>query len=756
MAAGRSAILSVQILVDAAKAAQGLDEATTKFDKFETGVNKLALPAAAALGGIVAFGKGAVDEASRVEQAYGALDKVFGDNAATVKDWAANAASAVGLSKSEYSEFASVIGAQLQNLTGDSDIALSGTEDLIGLGADLAATFGGTTADAVGALSAALRGEADPAERYGLALNQTTVNAHLAEKGLSGLEGEALTAAKAQAVMELATDQAGGAVGSFAAELDTAAGSQQVASANWKNAQAELGEALLPVVTSITQKFSEFTKNIVANKDVIIPLVGVIAGLAAAVLATAGALKVYHAAQTIKAGVSKAYDAVSGSLGRLRDGYRNAGAAQSSFSGKMGTIGGKMKSLTTAIGSGIAALGRWIAAQARAAAAGLRAAASFVAQKVAQVAMTVAQKVATAAQWLWNAALTANPIGLVIAAIVALVAGVVLLWQKNEGFRNFIIGMWQGIAAAATAAWEWIKSAVMVVVDFLAAYVGAWADVISAIWEGIQAAAAAVWNWIRAAVQVALVAITAYVNLFKAVALAVWSGIQSAAGAAWNWIKSTVSNVINAARGYLDSLKAGALAVWNGIKSSASSVWNGILSVVSGVVNGIRGVVQGVGGAISAVWNSIRDSATGVFNTIRDVAGSAIGAILGPIEAVKRAFNNVVNAVRDVISWIGRIKLPSMPDWLPFGAGVEAASFAPAAPAPRASTMSATSARGPLTSALGARGRSLLGGGSVTVINVSGAIDPVGTARTIKSVLRNDSRRRSGVVIERRAGVGAT
>ena len=87
--------------------------------------------------------------------------------------------------------------------------------------------------------------------------------------------------------------------------------------------------------------------------------------------------------------------------------------------------------------------------------------ASAAAGKVA----AVGSKVWAAGQWVLNAALTANPIGLVVVAIGALIAIVILAWKHSETFRKIVIGAWNGIKAAVLAvvgwfkdtAWPWIK-----------------------------------------------------------------------------------------------------------------------------------------------------------------------------------------------------------------------------------------------------------------------------------------------------------
>lgn len=85
--------------------------------------------------------------------------------------------------------------------------------------------------------------------------------------------------------------------------------------------------------------------------------------------------------------------------------------------------------------------------------------ASMAAGKAAMLAMSVAQKAVAAAQWLLNAAMSANPIGIIIVLIAGLVTAFVLLWNKSEGFRNFFIKMWEGIKSAAGTVVEWFKSA---------------------------------------------------------------------------------------------------------------------------------------------------------------------------------------------------------------------------------------------------------------------------------------------------------
>lgn len=207
------------------------------------------LAAAAATVGVGQFFRDALTEASALQQSVGGVEAVFKGQAAAIKAASAEASQNLGLSKNAYNEMATVLGAMLKN-QGLRDFT-GQTQRLIGVGADLAAQFGGSTREAVEALAAAMRGESDPIERYGISLNETAVKAELAAMGSDKLKGAALEQAKAQARINIIMRQSADAQGAFAREADTAAGKQQRLAASWENFKSAIGGALLPVLSRV-------------------------------------------------------------------------------------------------------------------------------------------------------------------------------------------------------------------------------------------------------------------------------------------------------------------------------------------------------------------------------------------------------------------------------------------------------------------------------------------------------------------------
>lgn len=78
--------------------------------------------------------------------------------------------------------------------------------------------------------------------------------------------------------------------------------------------------------------------------------------------------------------------------------------------------------------------------------------------KVAQLASAAATGIWTGAQWLLNAALTANPIGIVIVGIAALIAIIVTAWKRSNTFRMVIAALWSAIKTGAAATWGALRA----------------------------------------------------------------------------------------------------------------------------------------------------------------------------------------------------------------------------------------------------------------------------------------------------------
>jgi hypothetical protein len=262
-------------------------------------------PLAAAAGAAMAVGFAgqSLSAAGDVQQAFGALDSVFKGNAATVKDWATGAVDSVGLAKGEYATLAASLGASLKNsgiedFTGQTDV-------LIRKGADLAATFGGTTADAVAALGSLLRGETDPIEQYGVSIRQSDVNARLAALGQDQLTGAALKTAEQQARLDLVMQQTTDSTGQFARESGTLAGQQQRLGARFENLKATLGEKLIPIVTSVLGWFN----NLLSGTG---RVSGAVDRLRAVFTTIGGVISAYLS--PIIAGIRAAFDRVSATI----------------------------------------------------------------------------------------------------------------------------------------------------------------------------------------------------------------------------------------------------------------------------------------------------------------------------------------------------------------------------------------------------------------------------------------------------------
>ena len=239
-----------------------------------------------------------------------------------------------------------------------------------------------------------------------------------------------------------------------------------------------------------------------------------------------------------------------------------------------------------------------------------------------------------------SATMMANPIAIVIAAIAALVAAFIYLWNTNEEFRQFWIRLWNEIKEVAVQVWTAVS-------QFL---VSAWNGIRNtavAVWNGIRDFFSGLWAGIKTLFTTVVTAISTFLvgawNGIRATVMAVWNAISAFLGSVWNGIKSVITNVVNGIRTFLQTS-------WNGIRGTVNSVWNGIRNTISSVVNGIKNTVSG---AFNAMWFGIRSTISGIYNTIRDGLGNAVNYITGLASAGWRwgadIINGIVNGIRSCI-----------------------------------------------------------------------------------------------------------
>jgi hypothetical protein len=235
------------------------------------------------IGGAVAFGaKQIIDSASQLEAAVGGTAAVFTTAAGEIDKFAKAAAETSGLSEKAARDLTSKLGASLQGAGMDAEQAAKQALFLTQTGADLAATLGGSTEEAVSALGGALRGEFDPLERFGIALKANDINAQAVAMGLADSESSVSAYAKQQATLALLTEKSAFAQGSFAKEATTAEGAAKIAGAQLQNTSADIGKSFLPIYTKAAEIVGTLAKAFGALPDSV--QVGVLAVGGAAVI----------------------------------------------------------------------------------------------------------------------------------------------------------------------------------------------------------------------------------------------------------------------------------------------------------------------------------------------------------------------------------------------------------------------------------------------------------------------------------------
>lgn len=256
--------------------------------------------------------------------------------------------------------------------------------------------------------------------------------------------------------------------------------------------------------------------------------------------------------------------------------------------------------------------------------------------ELATKASVIWTKIATAAQWLWNAAMTANPIGLIIAAIVALIAIFVLLFKKNETFRKVVL-----------AVWDAIKKAVGAVVDWFMKYV--W-PVLKKQFELLVEGFKWLWGWVVKIFKAIVESVKFYIGIF----MKVWEFIGPVVKAAFGLIVSIIKTAWSIISAIFSVIVTVVKAVFTAWWTVVSTVFNAILGVVKAVWGFIGpyiiGSIEFWWSVIKIVWNWIYENTLKVFNFVKNII-EAVWGFIGPyvIGAAEKIWKFLV-AAWDAIS----------------------------------------------------------------------------------------------------------
>lgn len=295
----------------------------------------------------------------------------------------------------------------------------------------------------------------------------------------------------------------------------------------------------------------------------------------------------------------------------------------------------------------------------------------------AEFAHSVAAGVATAATWAFNAALAVltSPITWIIAAIAALIAIGVLLYQNWDTVVEFAKTAWQGLC------------------DFISGICQAIGEFFSGLWTKLQEIFEPIGQWFGEKFQQAWDAI---VNIFSGIGewfsgvfqgawdaiVNIFTPIGSWFGQRWADVTSTLANIGAWFTDIFQKAWTGLTNIFSKLGSWFGERWADVTNALSSVSNWFGEMFTNAYNAVKDAFSSIGDFFKGVWDTVKSIfvnAGqmvgeavggafkSAVNAVLGTIENVVNGFIGMINGVLGVVrnlpglGWVGSVSTVSLP-----------------------------------------------------------------------------------------------
>lgn len=293
----------------------------------------------------------------------------------------------------------------------------------------------------------------------------------------------------------------------------------------------------------------------------------------------------------------------------------------------------------------------------------------------AEAANAAATMGASGAFGIFNAVLSANPIGLIVAAVAALTAGLVWFFTQTEtgqqiwssfvdwikqawqGIADFFVGLWSGISEGASTLWDGVVTAWNAYIESLKAMWNAVVTFFSDLWISIQEAASVAWTAITTAVMtIVQTFIDRFMNDWNNISAGltqIWEGIKMIFQGAWDFIKSiflgAILIIIDLVTGNFSQLGADLSLIWEGIQNGISLVWEGIKTFFFGIVDAIVGfgkvAFENFSIGLSANWEFIKSAASAAWEWIKSTVTSLITGLVQGAQNIWDGFMNFLSSL---------------------------------------------------------------------------------------------------------------
>ena len=410
---------------------------------------------------------------------------------------------------------------------------------------------------------------------------------------------------------------------------------------------ADIGERLKPVITwaastalpqvadavlTVVEKLADLALLISENKALVIALVAAFAGFQGIKGFTSlltnldNATKQFERFERVTRGTSLAASAASGKLsplsvafGVLTGKIKLAEVAQEAYKAKMASLSGGFKTLGT-IGKN--------------AFTGLKSGITSIGTTLAGLGSKIMAFVA------------ANPAVLIIAAIAAVIAIVVTLYNKCEWFREKVDAIIEAVKGYLSAFWEKAKEVFQKVWGIVQEVWGQIQPYLAAAWQAIISAVSAVVTFFQTNILPGIKAVWSSIcGVFAAaweLIKAVWEKVQPFFLAIWEAIKSIFEVVAPIIGGFFKIAWAVVQAVWSVAAAWFTLVWEGIKAVFSVVGAVLGGFFTTAWEIIKAVWNTVAAYFQAVFDTIAGIFSFVAAVLSGDFSAAWEAIKGIV------------------------------------------------------------------------------------------------------------------